>query len=156
MLGRFQSLTQTYVAFPWQWVGNLKKKKKRFEIEPTHQHFPPWDIKLSCNDMKCYYLQSSFHLTSCLFSCAFSFFSPFSLFPYLLHSTHLLSFPNASYPILLKSVHPETGFANGKEKALDKAGIWDKALHRVVNGDCGTACGAENVNHSGGSSPESH
>lgn len=130
--------------------------KKSFKIEPTHQHFPPWDIKLSCKEMKCYYLQSSFHLISCLFSFAFSFFplSPCSLTYFILPiCSHFLRPPA---PIILKSVHPETGFANGKEKAPDKALIWDRALQRVVNGDWGPACGAENVNHSVGSSLESH
>lgn len=53
---------------------------------------------------------------------SFSFLSPCSL--NLLHSsTHLLPFPNAPTSISPKSVHPETAFTDGKEKALDKAPI---------------------------------
>lgn len=102
--------------------------KKSFKIVPTHQRFPPWDIKLSCKEMKCYYLQSSFHLRSCLFSSAFSFFplSPCSLTYFILPICSHFRRPPA--PIILKSVHPDTGFANGKEKAPDKALIWDRAL----------------------------
>lgn len=59
----------------------------------------------------------------------------FALLPICSH------FPMPPTPISPKSVHPETGFTGRKEKALDKASVWDKALRRAVNGDWGTACG---------------
>lgn len=92
-------------------------------------------------------LFSSYILSFLLCGFFLSPLSPCSLTYFILPiCSHFLMPPT---PIILNSVHPQTGFANGKEKAPDKALLWDKALHRVVNGDWGPACGAENGNSSG-------
>lgn len=144
-------------GFPLTMNGQTFKNK--FQNRPQgpvrlQQHFLSWDTELSCTEITCQYLQRVFHLRSCLCFSECSFF-PFSspMSPYLLHSsTHLLSFPNALYPISQSEICSSCNRLHWwKRKGPRQSPHLRQGPPECGEWRLGTACGTQNVHCSGGS-----